>query len=52
MKENWATTGEVDKTVRTELGKRIHLYDETEGNNETSALDRKLSSSGARKIDR
>ena len=45
----------VDKTDRTELGKCIHLYDETQGNNETqgntSAFDRKLSLSGARKID-
>ena len=39
----------VDKTDRTELGKCIHLYDETQGN--TSAFDRKLSSSGARKTD-
>ena len=49
------TTGEVDKTDRTELGKCIHLYDETQGNKETSntsAFDRKLSSSGARKTDR
>ena len=50
-------SGEVDKTDRTELGKCIHrtelgkcihLYDETQGN--TSAFDRKLSWSGARKI--
>ena len=50
-------SGEVDKTDRTELGKCIHrtelgkcihLYDETQGN--TSAFDRKLSSSGAGKI--
>ena len=26
------TTGEVDKTDRTELGKCIHLYDVTQGN--------------------
>ena len=32
----------------TDLGKCIHLYDETQGN--TSAFDRKLSWSGARKI--
>ena len=31
------------------IGKCIHLYDETQGNSETSAFDRKLSSSGARK---
>ena len=37
----------VDKTDRTELGKCIHLYDETQGN--TSAFDRKLSWSSARK---
>ena len=47
MKENilflgnkWTTTGEVDKTDRTDLGKCIHLYDETQGNKETSAFDR------------
>ena len=45
MKENilflgneWTTTGEVDKTDRTDLGKCIHLYDETQGNNEIQAL--------------
>ena len=43
-----ATTGEVDTTDRTDLGKCIHLYDETQGNKNTSAFDRKLSS-GARK---
>ena len=60
MKETfffWEMSGEVDKTDRTELGKCIHrtelgkcihLYDETQGN--TSAFDRKLSWSGARKI--
>ena len=52
MKENiiflsngWTTTGEVDKIDRTDLEKCPHLYDET------SAFDRKLSSSGAKKID-
>ena len=38
LKNEWTTTGEVDKTDRTELGKCIHLYDETQGNNETQAL--------------
>ena len=33
-----ATTGEVDKTDRTVIGKCIHLYDETLGNKETPAL--------------
>ena len=28
----------MDKTDRTELGKCIHLYDETQGNNETQVL--------------
>ena len=32
------STGEVDKTDRTELGKCIHLYDETQGN--TSTFDK------------
>ena len=32
------TTGEADKTDRTDLGKGIHLYDETQENNETQAL--------------
>ena len=32
------TTGEVDKTDRTELGKCIHLNDVTQGNKETQAL--------------
>ena len=49
LRNEWTTTGEVDKTNRTELGKCIHLYDETQGN--TSAFDRKFSSSGARTID-
>ena len=48
LRNEWTTTGEVDKTDRTELGKCIHLYNETKGN--TSTFDRKFSS-GARKID-
>ena len=32
---------EVDKTDRIELGKCIHLYDETQGNNERQALSTK-----------
>ena len=50
LRNERTTTGEVDKTGRTELGKCIHLYDVTQGN--TSAFNRKLSSSNARKIDR
>ena len=50
LRNEWTTTSEVDKTDRTELGKCIHPYDVTQGN--TSAFDRKLSSSNARKIDR
>ena len=45
MKENilfirneWTTTGEVDKTDRTELEKCSHLYDITQGNKEIQAL--------------
>ena len=38
LRNEWTTTGEVDKTDRTELGKCIHLYDVTLGNNETQAL--------------
>ena len=49
LRNERTTTGEADKTGRTELGKCIHLYDETQGN--TSAFNNKLSSSGARKID-
>ena len=37
LRNEW-TTGEVDKTDRTELGKCIHLYDETQENNEAQAL--------------
>ena len=47
LRNEWTTTGEVDKTDGTDQGKCIHLYDETQGN--TSASDRKLSSSGAGK---
>ena len=35
LRNERATTGEVDKTGRTELGKCIHLYDVTQGNKET-----------------
>ena len=38
LRNEWTTIGEVDKTDRTDLGKCIHLYDETQGNNETRAL--------------
>ena len=32
LRNEWTTTGDVDKTDRTELGKCIHLYDETQEN--------------------
>ena len=38
LRNEWTTTGEVDKTDRTDLGKCIHLYDVTQGNSETQAL--------------
>ena len=38
LRNAWTTTGEDDKTDRTELGKCIHLYDETQGN--TSTFDK------------
>ena len=38
LRNEWTTTGEVDKTDRTDLGKSIHLYDETKGNKERQAL--------------
>ena len=38
LRNERSTTGEVDKYGRTELGKCIHLYDVTQGNNETQAL--------------
>ena len=45
MKENilfprneWITTGEVDKTDRTDLGKCIHVYNKTQENDETQVL--------------
>ena len=38
LRNERTTTGEVDKTGRTELGKCIHLYDVTHGKNETQAL--------------
>ena len=50
LRNESTTTGEINKTDRTELGKCIHLYDVIQGN--TSAFDRKLSLSNARKIDR
>ena len=43
-----ATTGEVDKTDRTVIGKCIHLYDETLGNKETPALSTENSLSGTK----
>ena len=41
LRNEWTTTGEVDKTDRTELGKCIHLYDEKQGNKETSKKKKK-----------
>ena len=38
LRNEWTTICEVDKTDRTDLGKCIHLYDETQGNYETQAL--------------
>ena len=38
LRNEWTTTGDVDKTDRTDVGKCIHLYDETQGNKETQAL--------------
>ena len=38
LRNERTTTGEVDKTDRIELGKCIHLYDETQGNNERQAF--------------
>ena len=38
LRNEWTTTGEVDKTDRTDLEKCIHLYEETQGNNETQVL--------------
>ena len=38
LRNEWTTTGEVDKTDRTDLGKCIHQYDVTQRNNETQAL--------------
>ena len=50
LRNEWTTTGQADKTDKTELRKCIHLYNVTQGNKETSAFDRKFSSSNARKI--
>ena len=47
LRNEGTTTGDADKTDRIDLGKCIHLYDETQGN--TSTFNRKLSLSGARK---
>ena len=41
LRNELTTTGEVDTTDRTELGKCIHLYDVAQGNNETQALSTK-----------
>ena len=50
LRNEWTTTGDVYKTDRTDLGKCIHLYDETQGKKETQVLSTKeLSSSGAKK---
>ena len=38
LRNEWTTTGDADKTDRTDLGKCIHLYNETQGNKETQAL--------------
>ena len=38
LRNERTTTGEVDKTDRTVIGKCIHLYDETLGNKETPVL--------------
>ena len=38
LRNERTTTGEADKTGRTELGKCIHLYDVTQGNDETQTL--------------
>ena len=38
LRNEWTTTGEAYKTDSTELGKCIHLYDVTQGNDETQAL--------------
>ena len=38
LRNEWTTTGDVDKTDRIDLGKCIHLYDETKRNKETQAL--------------
>ena len=52
LRNERTTTGEADKTGRTELGKCIHLYDETEGNKETQALSTKIVFVRCKKIDR
>jgi len=38
LRNEWTTTGEIDKIDGTDLGKCIHLYDKTQGNKETQAL--------------
>ena len=38
LRNEWITTGEVDKTDRTDLGKCIHLYGEAQENNNTQVL--------------
>ena len=42
LRNEWTTTGEVDKTDRTALGKCIHLYDVTQGNKETKRFWQKI----------
>ena len=38
LRNEWTTTGDVDKTDRTDLGKCIHLYGEAQENNNTQVL--------------
>ena len=41
LRNEWTTTDDVDKTDRTEPGKCIHLYDETQENKESQELSTK-----------
>ena len=38
LRNEWTATGEVDKTDGTDLGKCIHLYNESKGNKEIQVL--------------
>ena len=38
LRNEWTTTCDVEKTDGTDLGKCIHLYNETQGNKETQVL--------------